>query len=81
MIVSGSIISQNFHTKPNFSYHAVVFNYCLVNNQIGFAFGAIGIGFLADLFGLIVLIYSVAFLAIASGIFVLVVMKETSRLR
>lgn len=40
---------------------------------------AIGIRFLADLFGLNIAIHLVAFLAIASGIFVLTVMKETSR--
>ena len=46
--------------------------------DLGFVFGAIGIGFLADLFGLNIAIHLVAFLAIASGIFVLTVMKETS---
>jgi len=49
--------------------------------DLGFVFGAIGIGFLADLFGLDIAIQLVAFLAIASGIFVLMVMKETSRQR
>ena len=49
--------------------------------DLGFVFGAIGIGFLADLFGLNTAIHLVAFLAIASGIFVLAVMKETSRQR
>ena len=49
--------------------------------DLGFVFGAIGIGFLADLFGLNIAIHLVAFLAIASGIFVLTVMKETSRQR
>ena len=47
--------------------------------DIGFVFGAIGIGFLADLFGLNIAIHLVAFLALASGVFVLTVMKETSR--
>lgn len=47
--------------------------------DLGFVFGAIGIGFLADLFGLDIAFHSVAFLAIISGIFVLIVMKETSR--
>ena len=49
--------------------------------DLGFVFGAIGIGFLADLFGLNIAIQLVAFLAIGSGIFVLIVMKETSRQR
>jgi MFS family permease len=45
--------------------------------DLGFVFGAIGIGFLADQFGLNIAIQLVAFLAIGSGIFVLTVMKET----
>ncbi len=49
--------------------------------DLGFVFGAIGIGFLADLFGLNIAIQLVAFLAVGSGIFVLTVMKETRRLR
>jgi MFS family permease len=49
--------------------------------DLGFVFGAIGIGFLSDLFGLNIAIQLVAFLAIGSGIFVLTVMKETSRQR
>ncbi len=49
--------------------------------DIGFVFGAIGIGFLADTFGLNIAFHLVAFLALASGIFVLTVMKETSRQR
>lgn len=49
--------------------------------DLGFVFGAIGIGFLADVFGLNIAIHLVAFLAIASGIFVLTVMKETRRQR
>ena len=49
--------------------------------DLGFVFGAIGIGFLADVFGLNTAFHLVAVLGIASGIFVLAVMKETSRLR
>jgi MFS family permease len=49
--------------------------------DLGFVFGAIGIGYLADVFGLNMAIQLVAFLAIGSGIFVLIVMKETSRER
>lgn len=45
--------------------------------DMGFVFGAIGIGYLADLFGLNSAIQLVAFLAVGSGIFVLVIMKET----
>ena len=47
--------------------------------DLGFVFGAIGIGSLADLFGLNIAIQLVAFLAVASGIFVLIVMKETNK--
>ena len=49
--------------------------------DLGFVFGAIGIGYLADIFGLNIAFHLVAFLGIASGIFVLMVMKETSRQR
>jgi hypothetical protein len=45
--------------------------------DLGFAFGAIGVGFLADLFGASLAINFVAWIALASGIFVLVVMHET----
>jgi len=45
--------------------------------DLGFVFGAVGIGYIADLFGLNNAIQLVAFLAVGSGIFVLVVMKET----
>jgi MFS family permease len=47
--------------------------------DLGFVFGAIGIGYLADLFGFNIAIQLVAFLAVGSGIFVLTVMKETRR--
>ncbi|MFZ0357957.1 MAG: MFS transporter [Nitrososphaeraceae archaeon] len=49
--------------------------------DLGFVFGAIGIGYLADIFGLNIAFHLVAFLGIASGIFVLTFMKETSRQR
>ena len=49
--------------------------------DLGFVFGAIGIGYLADIYGLNIAFHIVAFLGIASGIFVLMVMKETSRQR
>jgi MFS family permease len=48
--------------------------------DLGFVFGAIGVGFVADLFGSInIAIQSVAWIALVSGIFVLVVMNETKR--
>lgn len=45
--------------------------------DLGFVFGALGVGFLADLFGANLAIQTVAWIALASGIFVAVVMKET----
>src|SRR5574341_1107363 len=47
--------------------------------DLGFVFGAVGVGFLADLFGLNIAVQTVAWIALASGIFVFVVMKETVR--
>jgi MFS family permease len=47
--------------------------------DLGFVFGAIGIGFIADLSNSSIAIQLVAWLAIASGLFVLLVMKETTR--
>ncbi|MGA9297547.1 MAG: MFS transporter, partial [Nitrososphaeraceae archaeon] len=48
--------------------------------DLGFVFGAIGIGFIADLLSISIAIQLVAWIAIASGIFVLLVMKETRRI-
>jgi MFS family permease len=45
--------------------------------DLGFVFGAIGVGFMADLFGASAAINSIAWIALASGIFVLIVMRET----
>jgi MFS family permease len=45
--------------------------------DLGFVFGAIGIGFLADLFGASVAINSVAWIALMSGFFVFAFMRET----
>jgi len=45
--------------------------------DLGFVFGAIGIGYISDLVGLHIAFQVVAFLAIGSGIFVFIVMKET----
>jgi MFS family permease len=47
--------------------------------DLGFVFGAIGVGFLADLFGANLAINSVAWIALASGVFVFAVMRETRR--
>jgi MFS family permease len=47
--------------------------------DLGFVFGAIGIGLVADLFSISIAIQLVAWIAIASGIFVLLVMKETRK--
>lgn len=47
--------------------------------DLGFIFGAIGIGFLTDLFRLNIVIRLVAILAIISGIFLLIIMKEMNR--
>jgi MFS family permease len=47
--------------------------------DLGFVFGAIGVGFLADLFGARLAINSVAWIALASGIFVFAFMRETIR--
>jgi MFS family permease len=47
--------------------------------DLGFVFGAIGIGFIADLSNSSIAIQLVAWIAIASGLFVLLVMKETTR--
>ena len=45
--------------------------------DLGFVFGAIGVGFIADLSTNSIAIQLVAWIAVASGIFVLLVMKET----
>jgi MFS family permease len=45
--------------------------------DLGFVFGAIGIGFLADLFGASLAINSVAWIALVSGVFVFAFMRET----
>jgi MFS family permease len=47
--------------------------------DLGFVFGAIGIGFIADLLSISVAIQVVAWIAIASGFLVLLVMKETRK--
>lgn len=45
--------------------------------DLGFVFGAIGVGYLSDLFGLSIAIQLVAILAVGSGLFVLALMRET----
>ena len=47
--------------------------------DLGFVFGALGIGFIADLFNTSMAIQTVAWIALGSGIFVFIVMKETKR--
>src|SRR5918992_71640 len=47
--------------------------------DLGFVFGAIGVGFIADLSTNSIAIQLVAWIAITSGIFVLLVMKETRK--
>jgi MFS family permease len=49
--------------------------------DLGFVFGALGIGFIADVFGLDFAIQTVALITVGSGIFVLLVMKETRSIR
>jgi len=45
--------------------------------DIGFVFGAVGIGFIADLFNLFIAIQVAAWIGLASGIVVVFLMKET----
>lgn len=45
--------------------------------DLGFVFGAIGIGFIADISNVRIAIQFVGWIALASGIFVLIVMRET----
>jgi MFS family permease len=45
--------------------------------DMGFVIGAIGIGFIADLFNTFVAIQAVAWIGLASGIVVIFLMKET----
>src|SRR5215218_5612354 len=47
--------------------------------DLGFVFGAVGIGFIADAFDLNIAIQTVAWISLGSGIFVLLVMKETRK--
>ena len=47
--------------------------------DLGFVFGAIEIGFIANIFNLSIAIQSIAWVALGSGIFVLVVMRETKK--
>jgi len=47
--------------------------------DLGFVFGAIGIGYVADLLGFDIAFHLVAILAVSSGIFVFIVMKETKK--
>lgn len=47
--------------------------------DLGFVFGAVGIGFIADIYDLSIAIQSVSWIALASGIFVFIFMRETKR--
>jgi MFS family permease len=47
--------------------------------DLGFVFGAVGIGFIADAFDLNIAIQTVAWISLGSGIFVLLVMQETRK--
>ena len=67
----------------------IAYNPCFYSDQIiriigefvgkgyGFVFGAVGIGSIADAFDLNTAIQMVAWITLGSGIFVLLVMKET----
>jgi MFS family permease len=48
--------------------------------DLGFVFGAVGIGYIADISSISIAIQFVAWVALASGIFVLIVMRETKRI-
>ena len=45
--------------------------------DLGFVFGAVGVGILADIFGINTAIHSVAWISLASGVIVLLLMRET----
>jgi Na+/phosphate symporter len=47
--------------------------------DLGFVFGAVGIGFIADIWFLSIAIQSVSWIALASGIFVFIFMRETKK--
>lgn len=47
--------------------------------DLGFVFGAVGIGLIADVFDLNLAIQTVAWISLGSGIFVLLVMQETKK--
>jgi MFS family permease len=49
--------------------------------DLGFVFGAVGIGFIADVFSINAAIQLVSWLALASGIIVIICMRETKRKR
>jgi hypothetical protein len=51
----------------------------MVDHHLGFVFGAIGVGFIADLSSSSIAIQLVAWIAVGSGIFVLLIMKETRK--
>jgi hypothetical protein len=47
--------------------------------DLGFVIGALGIGFIADFFSMDIAIQTVGWIALVSGIFVLIVMNEIKK--
>jgi hypothetical protein len=47
--------------------------------DLGFVFGVVGIGFIADIYALSIAIQSVSWIALAPGIFVFIFMRETKK--
>ena len=47
--------------------------------DLGFVFGAVGIDFIAYIYGLSIAIQLVSWIALASGIFVFIFMRETKK--
>jgi MFS family permease len=48
--------------------------------DLGFVFGAVGVGFISDVFNASIAIQAVAWISLASGIVVLLLMKETKKI-
>lgn len=47
--------------------------------DLGFVFSAVGVGFISDVFNANIAIQAVAWISLASGIVVLLLMKETKK--
>lgn len=67
-----AVISDIAHTK----WRATSLGVYRFWRDLGFVFGAVGIGFIADISNISIAIQFVAWIALASGIFVLIVMRE-----